>query len=103
MSKTNLKTRVGLWGNSMAGNLVNLDAIISREDWDAMPDQPSQDVQTPAGITFKCIEFEKSGLAFQFLRKPEFQRETASWTPQKVADLVKSFLEGDLIPSIIIW
>lgn len=97
------KTRIGLWGNLMASNFVNLDAIISREDWDAMPDQPSRDVQSPSGISFKCLEFEKSGLAFQFLKKPEFQRETASWEPEKVADLVKCFVEGDLIPSIIIW
>jgi len=70
----------------MASNFVNLDAIIPREDWDAMPDQPSQDVQSPSGIVFKCIEFEKTGLAFQFIKKPEFQRETASWDPDKVAD-----------------
>lgn len=95
--------RIGLWGNLMASNLVNLDAIIPREDWDAMPDQPSRDVQSPSGISFKCLEFEKAGLAFQFIKKPEFQRETASWEPEKVADLVKCFVEGDLIPSIIIW
>lgn len=87
----------------MASNFVNLDAIIPREDWDATPDQPTRDMQSQAPITFKCVEFESTGLAFKFLRKPEFQRETASWDPKKVADLVKCFLEGELIPSIIIW
>ena len=87
----------------MASNFVNLDAIIPREDWDAMPDEPSRDVQSPSGISFKCLEFEKGGLGSHFLKKPEFQRETASWEPEKVADLVKCFVEGDLIPSIIIW
>ena len=103
MSRTP-KRRIGLWGNIMASNLVNLDAIIPREDWDALPDIPARDVgQSESKITFKCIEFEKSGLAFKFLKKPEFQRETSSWEPYKVVNLIKSFLEGDLIPSVIIW
>ena len=84
----------------MASNLVNLDAIIRREDWNA---KPEANIQKPSNITFRLIEFEQSGLAFQILRKPEFQRETSSWEPRKVVDLVKSFLEGDLIPSVIIW
>ena len=37
------------------------------------------------------------------LRKPDFQRETASWSPDKVVDFVRSFLDGDLIPSVIMW
>jgi hypothetical protein len=37
------------------------------------------------------------------LRKPDFQRETSEWAPQKVADLINSFLNQDLIPSIILW
>lgn len=70
---------------------MNLDAIIRREDWEAMPAMASSDVQAPSGISFKAIEFEETGLAFQLLRKPEFQRETASWEPKKVADLVECF------------
>ncbi|MEV0425518.1 DUF262 domain-containing protein [Micromonospora sp. NPDC050495] len=42
-------------------------------------------------------------LIYNVLRKPDFQRETASWPPDKVAELVRSFLEGDLIPSVIMW
>ncbi|WP_305465013.1 DUF262 domain-containing protein [Photobacterium leiognathi] len=44
-------------------------------------------------------------LVFSFagLRKPDFQRETNEWTPEKVKDLVASFLDGDLIPAIILW
>jgi len=96
------RTRIGLWGNIMASNFVNLDAIIRREDWQASPDAEN-DIQTSGGLVFKPSEFESTGLAFQLLRKPEFQRETASWEPEKVVDLVKSFLENDLIPAVIIW
>lgn len=40
---------------------------------------------------------------YQTLRKPDFQRETSEWTPDKVCDLIQSFLEGDLIPAVIFW
>ena len=37
------------------------------------------------------------------LRKPEYQRETNEWTPEKVLGLIESFVNGDLIPAIILW
>lgn len=50
------------------------------------------------GVGMLGEEFFVSGL-----RKPDFQRETANWTPQKIVDLVAAFLDGDLIPAIILW
>src|SRR6201999_2083086 len=37
------------------------------------------------------------------LRKPEFQRETNHWTPDQVVKLITSFIDEDVIPSIILW
>jgi hypothetical protein len=37
------------------------------------------------------------------LRKPEFQRETNHWTPDQVVKFLTSFIDGDVIPSIILW
>jgi len=37
------------------------------------------------------------------LRKPDFQRETVHWSPEKVADLIRAFIAGDLIPAVILW
>ena len=37
------------------------------------------------------------------LRKPDFQRETAHWSPDKVVELVRSFVDADLIPAVILW
>jgi hypothetical protein len=37
------------------------------------------------------------------LRKPDFQRETIQWTPNKVVDLITAFLDADLIPAVILW
>jgi hypothetical protein len=48
-------------------------------------------------------QLEAESLMYQVLRKPDFQRETVNWEPEKIADLIGSFQEGDLIPSIILW
>lgn len=82
----------------MASNViyVNLDALLPREDL-AVETHQSGDLQglkvTDLGPTMQ----------YGFLRKPDFQRETANWTPEQVADLVCSFVQGDLIPSLILW
>ena len=48
-------------------------------------------------------DLEAGSFLYQTLRKPDFQRETSEWTPDKVCDLIQSFLEGDLIPAVIFW
>src|SRR5689334_4662616 len=86
----------------MPTHLVNLDALFKREDFDAKSD-PLQHQPSQLGLTLKISELESTSLTYLTLRKPDFQRETASWEPQKVADLIRCFLDGDLIPSIILW
>ncbi|WP_075734205.1 HNH endonuclease [Streptomyces acidiscabies] len=86
----------------MAKHMVNLDALIQRDDFEAAdPDVPTQPsaLMTTLGVT----ELGPESFMYNVLRKPDFQRETANWTPDKVAELVRSFLEGDLIPAIILW
>src|SRR5262249_7845367 len=39
----------------------------------------------------------------KLLRKPDFQRETNHWTPDQIATLVASFLDNEVIPSLILW
>jgi hypothetical protein len=85
-------------GGEMAGSVVNLDALIPRED-----------MLTPAaeyrGATLERIDIGHLDDAFfvNALRKPDFQRETAHWSPDKVVDLVRAFVSGDLIPAVILW
>lgn len=82
----------------MATNTVTLDALIPREDF-AVQSDPS-----PAGPQDKIgVQNLKDTFFGNLLRKPDFQRETNHWTPTKVADLVRSFLDLDLIPAIILW
>lgn len=80
-------------------NPVNLDALIPREDFEVTTDaNPARLVDTIA-----IRELEGSAFFYNTLRKPDFQRETADWEPKKVCEFVLSFLEGDLIPAIILW
>ncbi|WP_220039566.1 HNH endonuclease family protein [Micromonospora endophytica] len=79
-----------------------MDALIPREDFEVHTPEP---VTEPSilSTTMKITDLGPESLIYNVLRKPDFQRETANWTPEKVAELVRSFLEGDLIPSVILW
>ena len=77
---------------------VNLDALIIREEFlataqgiDAGQSGKNQASRTDltAGESFYIT-----------LRKPDFQRETAAWTPESVKDFIKAFADGELIPSV---
>jgi hypothetical protein len=82
----------------MATNVVNLDALIPRDDF-AVDEAPSK--ATP--IDRINIAHLDGHFFASDLRKPDFQRETAQWTPVKVVDLTRSFLDADLIPAVILW
>jgi hypothetical protein len=86
----------------MPGQAVNLDALIPREDFEVESSEPAVPPST-LGNTMKATELDHTGFTYNVLRKPDFQRETADWEPEKVAQLIQSFLEGDLIPSVILW
>lgn len=82
---------------------VNLDAMIARADFattDAqLANQASDNFEK---IALKDLVGEGAWLP-SLLRKPDFQRETTQWSPSQVAMLVESFLNGELIPAVILW
>lgn len=84
----------------MPANRVNLDALIPRLDFDAGP-EPT----TKPGDFDKIFahDLTKGRPLYGVLRKPDFQRETAIWTPDKVRDLVVAFVDEDLVPALILW
>lgn len=81
--------------------VVNLDALIPREDFLASTAGPD------AGLSGKSeasrTDLTKGETFHLTLRKPDFQRETAAWSPEAVRDFIKAFIDGDLIPSVICW
>jgi hypothetical protein len=85
---------------ALRSNLVNLDAMIKREDF-ATSDIDSQTFELVATISTR--DFTPGGLIGANLRKPDFQRETNHWSPDQVVSLLECFVNGDLIPSVILW
>lgn len=84
----------------MATSIVNLDALIQRNDF-RVKSGSSTDYSRRDKISITDLE-SKAFLYFA-LSKPDFQRETANWSPQKIQDFVKTFLDGDLVPAVILW
>jgi hypothetical protein len=85
---------------ALRSNLVNLDAMIKREDF-AASGAESSSFENVSTISLR--DFTKGGLIGPSLRKPDFQRETNHWSPDQVVSLLECFVNGDLIPSVILW
>ena len=78
---------------------VALDALLPREDFDG-DETPSSAKKKES---FSISDLREDDFFYLTLRKPDFQRETNEWTPQKISGLVKSFIYGELIPAVILW
>jgi Protein of unknown function DUF262/HNH endonuclease len=79
--------------------IVNLDALIQREDFEISEGAG----QSQFSQTVQIRDLEKDSFFYNVLRKPDFQRETSEWNINRIADFIKSYLDGDLIPAIILW
>ena len=77
---------------------VNLDALIPREDFCV-----SGPGEAPKKTTIQIQELEPGAFLYESLRKPDFQRQTEEWDPRRVAGLIRTFIEDDLIPAVILW
>lgn len=92
---------VGCQGTMKMSKVVNLDALIQREDFLATKGVDEAGLGGKSEITL--TDLTKGASFFLTLRKPDFQRETAAWTPEAVRDFIKAFIDGDLIPAVICW
>ncbi len=82
-------------------NLVNLDAMILREDFALQGKSTSPTFDSINSISVQ--NFQPGNFIAPILRKPDFQRETNHWTAEQVVSLLECFISGDLIPSVILW
>lgn len=77
---------------------VNIDALIPREDFETTGVNNSGNLKHSVSVS----DFTNS-FFYPFIRKPDFQRETSEWDAKKISDFLESYINGDLIPSIILW
>ncbi len=103
---TNMKNNrhIGKNFKTMAGK-VNLDALIKREDLFKLNEDTSGASEANDNKVYRLDADlnPKKSHTFATLRKADFQRETSYWKPERIVGLVKSFINGDIIPSIILW
>ena len=78
---------------------VTLDAMIPRDDFAVQADEFALDLFTDFPIT----NIGRDSAILKLLRKPDFQRETNHWTIDQFATFIASFLDNEVIPSLILW
>ncbi len=78
---------------------VTMDAMIPREDFAYQGDEFILDLSRD----FPISNLAKESPLLRLLRKPDFQRETNHWTPEQTAIFIESFLDNEVIPSLILW
>jgi len=81
---------------------VTLDALIPREDFEIISTIGNSG-NTRNKLTLSIEDLKYDSFFFSALRKPIFQRETNDWEPTKIVSMVGSFLNNELVPSIILW
>jgi hypothetical protein len=88
------------WERTVAAkdkDLVNLDALIPREDLEGKKAGP----RSTGGIPISQLVLGQNH--YGLLRKPLFQRETDDWSVDNVVRLIKSYRDAHLIPAVILW
>jgi hypothetical protein len=78
---------------------VTLDAMIPREDFAVAEEEFALDLFQ----NFPITNLLSDSAILKLLRKPDFQRETNQWSPEQIATLIASFLDNEVIPSLILW
>lgn len=79
---------------------VNLDAMIPRADFCESDDDAAQSEKIQSlGLS----QLDEGSFLIPSLRKPDFQRETNQWTIEQMVIFLKSFLDNELVPSVILW
>ena len=81
-------------------NTVNLDAMIPRADFCESDDAAAQSEKI---LSLGLSQLGSESFLVPSLRKPDFQRETNQWTIEQVVIFLKSFLDNELVPSVILW
>lgn len=79
---------------------VTLDAMIPRQDF-AITSQGEFALDLFGD--FPITHLQNDSPILKLLRKPDFQRETNHWSPEQVATFIASFVDNEVIPSLILW
>jgi Protein of unknown function DUF262/HNH endonuclease len=79
---------------------VYLDAMIPRADFS---EAHANDSPISKITNLSLQQLAPGSFLVPTLRKPDFQRETNQWEGRQVVTFLKSFLDNELVPSVIFW
>lgn len=84
---------------------VHLDHLINKDDiyYTAPELRTTAQKATKTDEVIRYIDIKEERGLYANLRKPDFQRQTNAWTPEKCVGFLDSVLKGLLIPYIILW
>lgn len=75
--------------------------MIQREDLDIK--ETKEAINMTLKDTVSVSDLNKNEFFLTNLFKPDFQRETSEWDYKKILAFIESFINQELIPSIILW
>lgn len=90
---------LSLLGSNPMARRVNMDAMIPREDFAL----ETEEFILNLFQDFPIANLSSDSPILRLLRKPDFQRETNYWSPEQIATFIASFLDNEVIPSLILW
>ncbi len=73
--------------------------MIPRADFGVLDEAYALDLMSD----FPIRHLAKDAPVLRLLRKPDFQRETNHWSPEQFVTFIESFVDGEVIPSLILW
>lgn len=88
-----------VWETVPVVKRVTLDAMIPREDFAVEGETFALDLFSAFPVDY----LYRDSPILKLLRKPDFQRETNYWSPDQMATFVASFVDNEVIPSLILW
>jgi hypothetical protein len=88
------------WEKEDMAITVNLDAMIPREDFEAESGAAADESRSHHELFILTL---MADARLPLYRKPDFQRETSAWSPRIICNFVKSVVDGDVIPALILW
>jgi hypothetical protein len=86
-------------GELLMAQRTTLDAMIPREDFAAQGEEFVLGLFSDLPIAY----LSSDSTILRLLRKPDFQRETNHWTPEQITTFIASFVDNEVIPSLILW
>jgi hypothetical protein len=99
-----MSEKVKLIPNANLDHHVPSDSLLTTAEYLNNPKSEEVQYHRKEYLDFKDFQQDDSGFSlWDRMRKPEFQRQTNSWTDEKYINLLKTLKNNQVIPGVIFW